>query len=100
MYMGAVVRSRSGRDRYRLYVVIGVTEDGRVLIADGRLHPLQRPKRKNLRHLTVLAAGPAAGFSWDTDDAVYGYLQDFEKAHKNHEETLQEKQEQRERREA
>ena len=90
MYMGAVVRSKSGRDRYRLYVIVGVTEDGRALIADGRLHTLERPKQKNLRHLAVQAlVGAEALPSLDTDDAVYTYLQDFEKTHKNHEETLQ-----------
>ena len=37
MCIGAVVKSKTGRDRYRLYVIVGVTEDGRALIANGRL---------------------------------------------------------------
>ena len=40
MCIGAVVKSKTGRDRYRLYVIVGVTEDGRALIANGRLLPL------------------------------------------------------------
>lgn len=80
MCIGAVVKSKTGRDRYRLYVIVGVTEDGRALIANGRLHTLEKPKKKNLRHLTVLQQGAAEVSShWDTDDALHAYLQDFEK---------------------
>lgn len=76
MWVGAVVQSKAGRDRYRLYIIIGETQDGRALIANGRLHTLESPKKKNLRHLTVLSGG--AEKVPDTDDAVYAYLQDFE----------------------
>lgn len=80
MCIGAVVKSKTGRDRYRLYVIVGVTEDGRALIANGRLHTLEKPKKKNLRHLTVLQQGTAEASSyWGTDDALHAYLQDFEK---------------------
>ncbi len=77
MCIGTVVQSKAGRDRYRLYIIVGVTEDGRALIANGRLHTLAKPKKKNLRHLTVLAQGEVQT-CLDTDDAVYTYLQDFE----------------------
>lgn len=78
MCIGAVVRSKSGRDRYRLYMIIGVTEDGRALIANGRLHTLEKPKKKNLRHLEVLAPKAAEPSPrWNSDDAIYTYLQDF-----------------------
>ncbi len=56
MPLGRVVRSKCGRDRYRPFVIVGVTEDGRVLLADGRLHKLAAPKKKNLSHVEVLAA--------------------------------------------
>ena len=62
--IGSVVQSLSGRDRKRLFVIVGIPEDkrqhGYVLIANGRLHPLEKPKRKNLRHLAVLSQGTAA----------------------------------------
>lgn len=77
MCIGAVVQSKAGRDRYRLYIITGVTQDGRALIANGRLHTLAKPKKKKLRHLTVLAQGGEEK-NLDTDDAVYAYLQDFE----------------------
>ena len=79
MCIGAVVQSKTGRDRYRLYVIVGVTEDGRALIANGRLHTLEKPKKKNLRHLRVLRQGEAQSSPyWDTNDALLAYLQDFE----------------------
>lgn len=63
MPMGKVVRSKSGRDRYRLFAVVGVTEDGRLLLADGKLHTIATPKKKNLRHVEILAVSVAEGTS-------------------------------------
>lgn len=47
---GCVVKSVSGRDAQRFYLTIKV-EDGFVWIADGKIRPLERPKRKNPKHL-------------------------------------------------
>jgi ribosomal protein L14E/L6E/L27E len=52
---GDLVRSRRGRDRDQLFLVVGHSEL-RCLIADGRLHPVERPKPKNARHLEVVDA--------------------------------------------
>ena len=61
--IGSVVLSLAGRDRKRPFLIVGLSEDqyedGYVLIANGRLHPLEKPKRKNLRHLAVLKKGTA-----------------------------------------
>ena len=81
MCIGAVVRSKAGRDRYRLYRIVGITEDGRVQIANGVLHTLANPKVKNLRHLEVLSPG---GSLPPTDALLAADLQDFESTHKNH----------------
>lgn len=53
--VGALVRSTRGRDHSRLFLVVGHAE-GRCLIADGKLHAMARPKRKNPRHLQVVDA--------------------------------------------
>ncbi len=45
-----VVKSVAGRDKDGLLVVVGEC-DGYVLVADGKERPLERPKRKNRRHL-------------------------------------------------
>ncbi len=47
---GCVVRSICGRDAQRFYLVVEV-KDGFAWIADGRVRPLEKPKKKNLKHL-------------------------------------------------
>ena len=49
--VGRVVESTQGRDRGRLFVVISVVDDDFVLIADGDLRKVERPKRKKVKHL-------------------------------------------------
>ena len=53
----AVVRSLSGRDRGRYYVIVGVHDESSVLLADGDRRKLGTPKRKNLKHLCVVKKG-------------------------------------------
>ncbi|MFZ5591291.1 MAG: hypothetical protein ACOY81_05750 [Bacillota bacterium] len=52
---GQVVISTAGRDTGRLYVVTGQAggEDGRnlVYVVDGHIRKIDRPKKKNVRHL-------------------------------------------------
>ena len=53
--IGMIVRSLSGRDRRRFYVIVGVDADKtRVYISDGRLRATERPKAKNPRHLEFI----------------------------------------------
>ena len=47
---GCVVKSVSGRDADRFYLVLAV-DGGFALIADGKVRPIERPKRKNVKHL-------------------------------------------------
>ena len=64
--IGSLVRSEAGHDRGGILVVVGVTEDGTagrpgnptVLLADGKLRRLEKPKAKKLRHVTVLEERP------------------------------------------
>lgn len=58
--LGRLATSRSGRDAGAVYLVIGAAGPGLVLVADGRGRPLSRPKRKNVKHLELGAAAPAA----------------------------------------
>ena len=44
------VLTLAGRDMGRVCLTVGVTEDGRMLIADGRTHKLENPKKKQLKH--------------------------------------------------
>jgi ribosomal protein L14E/L6E/L27E len=55
MTLGSIVRSRAGRDKGN-YLVVTAIEDNAVLICDGKERPLERPKRKNLKHIAVTTA--------------------------------------------
>lgn len=48
---GSVVRALAGRDRQGFFAVLELTGDGFALIADGKSRPLEKPKRKRLKHL-------------------------------------------------
>ena len=47
---GQVVRAIAGKEQGGFYLVIAL-EDSFGLLADGKHRPLERPKRKNLRHI-------------------------------------------------
>jgi ribosomal protein L14E/L6E/L27E len=48
---GEIVRSRAGRDRGRAFVILKLIDEDYVLLVDGRLRTLERPKKKKRRHL-------------------------------------------------
>lgn len=48
--IGAVAESLCGRDKGKRMCVVGETA-GFVLVCDGKERPLERPKRKNPKHL-------------------------------------------------
>lgn len=52
--IGGLARSRAGRDKDELYVIIG-RDETYVYLCDGRSHPLEKPKRKNPKHLALEA---------------------------------------------
>jgi len=47
---GQVVKSLAGRDKGRLYLIIGFAGN-RTLLADGRCRTVGNPKKKNPKHL-------------------------------------------------
>ena len=48
---GRVVISTQGRDRGRAFLVLENLGQDMVTVADGIVHPLERPKKKKIRHL-------------------------------------------------
>ncbi len=48
--IGKIVCSKAGRDKGYFMVVVNV-KDGFVFVCDGKERPLNRPKRKNIKHL-------------------------------------------------
>ena len=49
--IGQVVRSTQGRDAGRLFVVVGVVDQNHVLLSDGALRRIDKPKKKKVKHL-------------------------------------------------
>ena len=47
---GSVVFSKAGRDKGGVFLVLRV-DGGYAAIADGRLRPVEKPKRKKIKHL-------------------------------------------------
>ncbi len=51
---GQLVRSKAGRDKDRLFIIIGIIDDQYVTIVDGDLRRVEKPKRKKIRHLSKI----------------------------------------------
>ena len=51
--VGMVVKSKAGRDAGRYFVVLKGADEGYVLIADGDLRKVAKPKRKKIKHLDI-----------------------------------------------
>lgn len=49
--IGTPVRATAGRDKGSYFVAVGA-HDGFVYIADGRHRKLEKPKRKNIKHIS------------------------------------------------
>ena len=50
LQIGMVVCAVAGKEKNGFYLVTGL-EERSVLLADGRHRPLEKPKRKNIRHI-------------------------------------------------
>lgn len=51
--VGQLVKSKSGRDMMRLFLVYEVVDDEHVLLVDGKVRKLEKPKLKKIKHLIV-----------------------------------------------
>ncbi len=72
---GTVVRSKAGRDGDSFLVVLESSKDY-VLVADGKNRPLERPKRKNIKHI-ALTETILTEEQLQTNKAVRHALSDF-----------------------
>ncbi len=52
---GNVVKSLAGRDKGKLLAVMQ-SDEARVFVSDGKERPVNRPKSKNIRHLSGAVA--------------------------------------------
>lgn len=51
--IGQVVKSKAGRDKGRIFLVLNIINDKQVSIIDGDLRKLDNPKAKKAKHLDV-----------------------------------------------
>jgi len=51
VWIGQLVSSLQGRDSGMFYLVMKVDNESRVLVADGDGRKVEKPKRKNIKHL-------------------------------------------------
>lgn len=52
--IGQLVRSKAGRDKDRIFIVMNIVDEKYVQIADGDLRRIEKPKKKKIRHLTIM----------------------------------------------
>lgn len=72
---GRIVRSLAGRDKY-CYLAVVSAEDGCLLVCDGKERPLERPKRKNVKHI-ALTGGILSDAQTSTNRALRRALRQF-----------------------
>lgn len=53
LVIGQVVKSKAGRDKGRVFLVLNIIDKQNVLIVDGDLRKLDNPKQKKIKHLGV-----------------------------------------------
>ena len=53
-YRGWIVRATAGRDKDGIFCVVGVDEEERLLLADGKRRKAAKPKSKKLGHVEAL----------------------------------------------
>jgi large subunit ribosomal protein L14e len=51
--LGRIVYSKSGRDKGKMFVIIGIVDENFVLLADGDLRKIENPKLKNIKHVQM-----------------------------------------------
>lgn len=50
---GQVVRSKKGRDEGKVYIIMEIIDGDLLLLVDGKLRKLDRPKKKKVKHLYI-----------------------------------------------
>ncbi len=49
--VGQFVKSKAGRDKDRTFIIVDIIDDFYVLVADGDLRRIEKPKKKKIKHL-------------------------------------------------
>ncbi len=76
--VGSVVTAKAGRDKGSLFAVLKIDDKGFAYIADGKSRKIEKPKKKNLRHLQPTSA--ALTENLDTNRKLKQALSNFNKS--------------------
>lgn len=49
--IGQIVHSKAGRDKNKYFIVVSDIGNGYVLISDGDIRKIEKPKKKKIKHL-------------------------------------------------
>jgi len=49
--VGQIVKSKAGRDKDRIFIIIDIIDEQYVLVADGDLRKIDKAKKKKIKHL-------------------------------------------------
>ena len=52
--LGSIAISTAGRDKDKMFIIVGVLDKEHVLIANGKSRKIEKPKRKKLKHLRAV----------------------------------------------
>ncbi|MDI3269440.1 MAG: KOW domain-containing RNA-binding protein [Bacillota bacterium] len=80
---GSIVRSKQGRDAGTHYIAVARLDERHLLLADGRTRPVRKPKKKNIRHVELVAPPPGPLKTWmeagrrPSDGKIQEMLQPF-----------------------
>ena len=76
-FLGRLVISSAGRDKGCICAVVGIPdEEGFVLIADGKLRKVEKPKKKKLMHIKPIDGLPADRQKIDRDHLTNRYIRE------------------------
>jgi len=75
--VGRMAWSKAGRDKGKPYVIVEALDDRYVLVCDGVLRTLDRPKKKKLMHLSVTDS-VFSGENMD-DSNIADFLRSYDK---------------------
>jgi ribosomal protein L14E/L6E/L27E len=51
--IGMIVHSKTGRDKDKYFIIVGIIDSDYVYISDGDLRKIDKPKKKKLKHLAL-----------------------------------------------
>lgn len=54
LQIGQFVKSKAGRDKGNVLIVFGIVDEHYVLVVDGDLRKLEKPKKKKVKHLSKM----------------------------------------------